>query len=232
MGKTVPILDPRGRRSRGGRAALRAALVLATGLALLALAFGSGPAVPAGATAPGSGEGTYAGASDLRLLPVHELRAEGEWPPADEPWKATRALLLPQGFRATVYAKFETPNVRGLATGPAGTLYVSRPQNGAVDQLLDRDGDGFAEVRQTVLDGLDCPHGLAVSGGWLYVAQLHRVERFPLTGGNGVPPGSPEHPQEPPGVGRPGEVVADDLPDGPCADHGYRSLAVDPAQDS
>ncbi len=138
---------------------------------------------------------------------------------------------MPPGFRASLYAKFETANVRGLALGPSGVLFVSRPQDGAIDLLVDGNQDGFAEVRDQVLSGLDCPHGLAVSGGWLYAAQMHRVERFPLSGGNGrhrrrgtVAPAVT--------VGRQGELLADDLPDGPCADHGYRSIAVDPAKNS
>jgi glucose/arabinose dehydrogenase len=228
MKETFSARSPGGRRfSRGESAVRRVLAVAALGAALV---LGSGPAGTAGVAAQGAGESPFGGAFDLRPVPVRELRAEGEWPPEQEPWKATHSLMLPPAFRATVFAKFETPIVRGLAVGPAGELYVSRPQDGAVDQLYDRDKDGFAEVRQPVLTGLDCPHGLVVSGGWLYAAQLHRVERFPLHGGNGSPTATPGGQPESVTVGRQGEVVADDLPDGPCGDHGYRSVAVDPAQ--
>ncbi|HEX2516599.1 MAG TPA: hypothetical protein VH257_17990, partial [Chloroflexota bacterium] len=220
----------KGPRSGPGPGPLGGALALVVAGALLA---GGTSAVPASAQAPGPREGVYGAPFDLRLVPLRERRGEGEWPPPEHPWLASQTLLVPPGFRASLYAKFETANVRGLALGPSGVLFVSRPQDGAIDLLVDGNQDGFAEVRDQVLGGLDCPHGLAVSGGWLYAAQMHRVERFPLSGGNGAPSGAPAGAPAPEvSVGRQGELLADDLPDGPCADHGYRSIAVDPAKNA
>jgi glucose/arabinose dehydrogenase len=235
MKAAVPRLDPVARNrehpSHPTRctAALRGLLALAVGLSIV---FGAAPAPGAGAAETGFEEGTFAAQNDLRPAPLNELRPEGVWPPANEPWKASRSLLLPPGFRINLYATFESKAVRTLARGPGGALYVTRPADGAVDQLFDRNNDGFAEVRENVLSGLDCPHGMAVSGGWLYVAQLRRVERFPLLSGNGARASAAQSQDEPVTVGKQGQVVADDLPEGPCGDHGYRSLVVDQTQNT
>jgi glucose/arabinose dehydrogenase len=241
MKATVPRFDPGARTTgrgkhltRGGRraAVLRGLVALAVGLSIVVWPFWAVPAPTAGAATPGFEEGAFAAQNDLRPAPLNELRPEGVWPPANEPWKASKSLLLPPGFHLNLYAKFPSTSVRTLAKGPGGALYVTRPADGAVDQLFDRNNDGFAEVRETVLSGLDCPHGMAVAGGWLYVAQLRKVERFPLVNGNGARTDVQASPDEPVTVGKQGQTIADDLPEGPCGDHGFRSLVVDQSQNT
>ena len=58
------------------------------------------------------------------------------------------------------------------------------------------------------------------------------MERFPLLSGNGARASAAQSQDEPVTVGKQGQVVADDLPEGPCGDHGYRSLVVDQAQNT
>ena len=65
-----------------------------------------------------------------------------------------------------------------MALDPAGTLLVSEPARGRVLALPDENGDGKADSIQTVVDGLDQPHGLAFRDGALYVAENGRVQRF------------------------------------------------------
>ena len=49
--------------------------------------------------------------------------------------------------------------------------------------LRDADGDGVAEVRETLLDGLNQPFGMALLGDTLYVGNTDGVYAFPYTEG-------------------------------------------------
>jgi len=86
-------------------------------------------------------------------------------------------LKVPAGFAIEVFAaKVGSP--RFMAVDPAGTLLVSEPAKGRVLALPDKKGRGRADGIQTVVDGLDQPHGLAFRDGALYVAENSRVQRF------------------------------------------------------
>jgi glucose/arabinose dehydrogenase len=86
-------------------------------------------------------------------------------------------LRVHAGFAIEVFAaKVGSP--RFMALDPAGTLLVSEPARGRVLALPDKNGDGKADGIQTVVDGLDRPHGLAFRDGALYVAENGRVQRF------------------------------------------------------
>lgn len=86
-------------------------------------------------------------------------------------------LKVPPGFHVDLFAS-SVGSVRLMALDPAGTLLVSVPSRGQVLALPDRDGDGKADAIQTVVEGLDQPHGLAFKDGALYVAEGGRVQRF------------------------------------------------------
>ena len=64
---------------------------------------------------------------------------------------------------------------RMMAFDDAGRLYASIPQLGAIYQLGDADGDGFAEQPNLYHVGLDRPHGLVWHTGKLYVAETSRL---------------------------------------------------------
>src|SRR6185295_10735106 len=49
--------------------------------------------------------------------------------------------------------------------------------------LRDRDGDGVAEVREVLLDGLTSPFGMTLVGNDLYVANTDALVRFPYKDG-------------------------------------------------
>src|SRR5215213_5209742 len=121
MKAAVPRLDPvagnceHPSHATRRTAALRGLLALAVGLSIV---FGAAPAPGAGAAETGFEEGTFAAQNDLRPAPLNELRPEGVWPPANEPWKASKSLLLPPGFHINLYATFATKAVRTLAPGP------------------------------------------------------------------------------------------------------------------
>ncbi|HEX5529076.1 MAG TPA: PQQ-dependent sugar dehydrogenase [Methylomirabilota bacterium] len=86
-------------------------------------------------------------------------------------------LKVPPGFAIDVFAN-KVGGVRFMAVDPAGTLLVSEPSGGRVLALPDKNGDGKADGIQTVVDGLDQPHGLAFRDGALHVAENGRVQRF------------------------------------------------------
>jgi glucose/arabinose dehydrogenase len=86
-------------------------------------------------------------------------------------------LKVPPGFAIDVFAD-KVGSVRFMAIDPAGTLLVSEPSAGRVLALPDKNGRGKADPVQTVVTGLDQPHGLAFHEGALYVAETSRVQRF------------------------------------------------------
>lgn len=62
--------------------------------------------------------------------------------------------------------------------GKSGTKGGNR-----VTLLRDADGDGRAELKTVLIDGLDAPYGLALVGGDLYVANQGALLRFPYREG-------------------------------------------------
>ena len=86
-------------------------------------------------------------------------------------------LKVPPGFAIDVFAD-KVGSVRFMAIDPAGTLLVSEPSAGRVLALPDKNGRGKADSVQTVVTGLDQPHGLAFHEGAFYVAETSRVQRF------------------------------------------------------
>ena len=55
------------------------------------------------------------------------------------------------------------------------------PSPNRITLLRDADGDGVAEVRETFLEGLNQPFGMALIGDTLYVANTDGVLAFPYT---------------------------------------------------
>ena len=94
---------------------------------------------------------------------------------------AGRALNLPAGFQASVYA-LPGGGPRFMALSPDGHLFVTLIGRGQVVELLD-DGSGVAATTQTVLSGLNQPHGIAFDDGYLYVGETNQIVRVPYTDG-------------------------------------------------
>ena len=104
-------------------------------------------------------------------------------------------LVLPAGFRISLFAPESIGPLRFMAFSPDGTLFVSLPSNsglyagnttgGTVFALPDRDQDGKADEVTPAITGLkDRPHGLAFYDGYLYLAEESRISRY-LYMGNG-----------------------------------------------
>ncbi len=95
----------------------------------------------------------------------------------------TPALTVPAGFRVTEYASgFEKPRFMVVAAG--GDVLLSDTGAGRIYVLPDRNADGKLDGRQVYAQGLNEPHGLALHGGYLYVANTDGVVRFPYKAGD------------------------------------------------
>ncbi len=101
--------------------------------------------------------------------------------------------------------------VTGLMTKRAGAGVTSANR---ITLLRDSDGDGVAEFRSVLLEGLNSPFGMALVGNDLYVANADAVLRFPYSTGD-------THITVP---GR--KVVA--LPAGPINHHWTKNLIASP----
>lgn len=86
-------------------------------------------------------------------------------------------IRLPPGYKIEPYAR--VPGARSMAVVPSlGVVFVGT-RSDTVFAVLDEDGDGHAEEVRAVLSGLKVANGIAWLNGWLYVAEQHRVVRFP-----------------------------------------------------
>ena len=71
--------------------------------------------------------------------------------------------------------------VMGLAMRRAG---AASPSANRITLLRDSDGDGVADLRSVLIEGLNSPFGMALVGGDLYIADSDAVLRFPYTAGD------------------------------------------------
>ena len=89
-------------------------------------------------------------------------------------------LTAPPGWQLGLYAE-AVPEARVLRLTAAGDLLVSQPRLGQITLLgRDANGDGHPDTQAVLLSGLDRPHGVEVSGGYLYVGETGAVGRVPF----------------------------------------------------
>jgi glucose/arabinose dehydrogenase len=84
---------------------------------------------------------------------------------------------VPEGFAANRFAE-GLSHARWMTVAPTGEVFLAEPRAGRVSLLIDRDRDGRADEHHVFASGLSRPHGLALRGGYLYVADLKHVWRF------------------------------------------------------
>lgn len=91
-------------------------------------------------------------------------------------------LSVPEGFRATYYAK-GVSGARVMEWDSAARLLVSQTSEGMVSVISDTDHNGTGDEVRTLIEDLDSPHGLAMrcheSGCELYVAVRNALLRYP-----------------------------------------------------
>ena len=97
--------------------------------------------------------------------------------------RPSRAAILaaPPGFVVNVFAE-GLDHARNMVVLPDGTVFLAQPRLGEVSLLRDADGDGVADVIGPFVTGLLRPHGLALHGDYLYVADMDFVRRYDLRG--------------------------------------------------
>lgn len=87
-------------------------------------------------------------------------------------------LKLPTGFKIDVYAK-NVPGARQMALGIDGIVYVGTRDQGKVYALLPSKNYQYAKKVLTIAKDLNEPNGVAFYAGALYVAEIHKVLRYP-----------------------------------------------------
>lgn len=97
---------------------------------------------------------------------------------------------VPEGFTLELYAA-DIPRARFLRFTPAGDLLVSRPHSGDILLLRhDADGDGSPDTREALIEGLQRPLGIDISGDWLYIAESNRISRIRFDSDTGTVEGT------------------------------------------
>ncbi|WP_375138931.1 PQQ-dependent sugar dehydrogenase [Azohydromonas caseinilytica] len=130
----------------------------------------------------------------LHVLPNGDvLVAETNAPPKPEDGKGIKGWFMK----------------RTMAKAGAGVPSANR-----ITLLHDGDGDGVAETKSVLLQGLNSPFGMALVGDSLFVANTDAVVRFPYRAGETQ-------------ITAPGEKVTD-LPGGPLNHHWTKSLIASP----
>ena len=105
--------------------------------------------------------------------------------PERAPFKSEylKRLTVPAGFRIDIFAD-NMGEPRMMVVSEAGDVYVSRPGQGDVVRLADRNGDGKVDEQKTIVDGIKLAHGLAINKGSLYICGETELYSSDLNGGS------------------------------------------------
>jgi len=120
---------------------------------------------------------------------LNSLLGWGGDPPASDVFGAR--IRAADGYAVSLYAG--VPKARFLRPTPAGDLLVSVPREGRIVRLArDANGDGLPDAQETLLAGLDKPHGIDLHEGWLYIGEGSAVARVRFDLESGRTLGEPE----------------------------------------
>jgi glucose/arabinose dehydrogenase len=86
-------------------------------------------------------------------------------------------IKLQPGFKIEVWAG-DVPNARSMTISDNGIVFVGNRQDKNVYALVDENGDGKADTKYILAEGLKMPNGVAYKNGDLYVAEVSRILRF------------------------------------------------------
>ena len=155
----------------------------ARGLVLLVLlgvslsACGGGRASSSSGTRPTVAASAGSGADTLRFVTTTLGVPAGN---AALPFETPRALTLPAGWSAEVWARI--PAARFALWTPEGDLLVSAADTGQVVELIPGADPADVPRQRVLLSGLTMPQGMAFDtlegGRVLYVAQSNQIDRY------------------------------------------------------
>jgi glucose/arabinose dehydrogenase len=154
---------------------------------------GGAPVAARGLAVVAFAEGLEHPRSVLALPNGDILVAETNAPPKPEDRKGIRGWVM----------------TKVMARAGAGVPSANR-----ITLLRDADGDGVAETRNSFIEGLNSPFGMALVGDALYVADTDALLRFPYKEGETK-------------IAAPGAKVAD-LPAGPLNHHWTKNVVASP----
>lgn len=86
-------------------------------------------------------------------------------------------LTLPPNFKIDVWAA-DIPNARAMTITEEGIVFIGNRQEDKVYAVIDENGDGKADSKFILAEGLQMPNGVAYKDGDLYVAEVSRILRF------------------------------------------------------
>lgn len=82
------------------------------------------------------------------------------------------------GYRMDIFADLKNDLPRVIIFDDSGNMIVSLTSKGKIAVLIDSDLDLKSESKRDLLTGLNKPHGIAVNGNYLYVAETDGVSRY------------------------------------------------------
>lgn len=103
-------------------------------------------------------------------------------------------LLKPQsGYSISIFTT-NLPGPRLMALTKKGDILVSLTRNNQIILIPASDSTPQAKPGTPILllEGLNHPHGLAIDGGWLYIAEQTQIVRYPFDAKNRTITGKPE----------------------------------------
>ena len=183
----------------------------------------------------GTGPQPILPAPQISLIPTVNIAPAIGWPPGVTPrsTEGTRVAafatgldhprwlyVLPNGdvLVAETDAPPKPDDARGITGWVMGLLMkragAATPSANRITLLRDTDGDGIADVRSVLLDGLNSPFGMALVRGNLYVANSDAVIGFAYAAGDLR-------------ITRPGTKLLD-LPGGSINHHWTKNLIASP----
>ena len=187
-----PVISRRRLRAATLAAAASLALAACSEVATLPISAGTGPQP----TLP---------APKSSLIPTVNIAPAKGWPQGATPQAApgTRVaafasglehprwlLVLPNGdvLVAETNAPPKPEDAKGIKGWIMGLVMkragAGGPSANRITLLRDTDGDGVADLRSVLLEGLNSPFGMALVGNDLYVADTDAVLRFPYATGD------------------------------------------------
>lgn len=89
----------------------------------------------------------------------------------------TVMITVTKGFGLTLFAS-DLGDVKQMALGDNGTLFVGSQKKGTVHALVDSNGDGQVDKRYVIDKGLESPDAIAFYQGSLYVTDEERIIKY------------------------------------------------------